>query len=318
MAVDGGLKAVKLDKKKPLIIVGPTAVGKSSFVYNNLNGYSIHVISADSMQVYRGFDVATASPPAGVLAEIKHSGVNELDPAENFDVAAFLKLAEEAVEAAVKSARLPVLVGGTAMYIQKYLYGLDEMPAANPEYRARLRERAQEAGSRVLHQELLEIDPQAAENIHPNDLRRIIRALEIYHETGRTKTELISGEKQFRNGLNPLLVYLKRPREELYRRIRRRAEQMFEEGLVEEVEQLQQRKDLNRNIKQAIGFTEGLRCLQGELTREEAIDNITRRTKKFARKQIRWFDQMPTDISGHPETDSEELIRVIEQKYELQ
>ncbi len=270
------------------------------------------------MQVYRGFEVATATPPADILNNIKHSGVNELEPSENFDVSTFLELADRATETALESGRLPVLVGGTAMYIQKYLYGLDEMPGANPEFRRRLRQRAKEAGRQQLHQELLEVDPQAAENIHPNDLRRVIRALEIYHETGRTKTELTSGEQQYRADLDPLLVYLKRPREELYSRIRKRAEKMIEQGLVEEIDQLRGRDHLNRNIKQAIGFAEGLGCLRGELTKEEAIENITRRTKQFARKQIRWFDRMPADVSGHPETDREELIRVIEQEYELQ
>ncbi len=303
-----------MQEKLTLVIVGPTAVGKSNFVYSELADFSPHIISADSMQIYQGLDIATATPPPKILSQFPHSGINELPPDENYNVARFLERADQAVKEARAAGNLPVLVGGTAMYVKSFLYGLDEMPDANPDFRGKMNRRAEASGPDELHRELAQIDPPAAKKIHPNDQKRIIRALEIHHETGKTKTELISGENKLREALNPYIVGLNRSREELHARISARIDKMLKIGLLEEIFELREQKNLNKNIRQAIGFREAKKYQQGELELKEMKDEMTSRTRELARKQLTWFRRLPVDIWGHPEQDREELVQKIEEK----
>ncbi|MFP4686546.1 MAG: tRNA (adenosine(37)-N6)-dimethylallyltransferase MiaA [bacterium] len=297
-----------------LVVVGPTASGKSSFLYNNFQDYPLYIISADSMQVYSGFDIATATPSAAELAMFPHAGINCLSPTENYNVADFLELCQQAFRDAGAAGCFPVVVGGTALYIKTFLFGLDEMPAADSEYRARLREQARKAAPDFLHEKLKKIDPAAAQKIHPNDWRRIIRALEIFHLSGKTKSELISENDKIRPGINPLVIGLNRPPKELKKRIRLRVEKMFDQGLAGEIESLREEYSLARNLRQAIGFPEVEKYLAGKIDKETLVAEMTASTWQFARKQMTWFKRLPVEKWYHPEEEKKELKKRIEQK----
>lgn len=298
------------------VILGPTAVGKSSLLYRDLGDCPFHVISADSMEIYRGFDVATETPSSSNLARFPHTAVNELDPSEDYSVADFLDRADRALDRVAPTDRVPVVVGGTALYLKAFLYGLDDMPPANPDFRERLRERARGRDDDFLHRRLREVDPDAADAIHPNDQRRLIRALEIYHETGRTKTELTRGERTIREEISPVIVGLNRPREELDRRIRRRVEGMLSRGLVDEIAELRERFNPGQTIRQAIGYDAVCRHLDGRIDRGEVVESMVEKTRELVRKQMSWFRRFPVDGWYHPESDRGELIQTVESKLE--
>jgi tRNA dimethylallyltransferase len=285
-------------------------VGKSSFVYGHLSPEQNYVISADSMQIYRSFDVATATPSPEERERFPHAGVNEKDPSEEYSVREFLDRADRAVEEAHEADRIPLVVGGTGLYLKTFLHGLSEMPPANEAFRERLREEADETSRQAIHERLEDVDPTAAENIHPNDLKRTIRALEIYHETGRTKTELIETQESegFRDGLEPTIIGLKRPMKELRRRIERRTASMLESGLVEEIRRLRNEWDVSQTVRQAIGYEEGVRYLDDEIDRETLAEEISNNTYQLARKQMTWFRQLPVETWYHPDDERGALI----------
>jgi tRNA dimethylallyltransferase len=289
-------------------------VGKSSLLYDNLADQPLYIISADSMQVYNGFDVATATPPAENLDIFPHRGINELPPDENYSVADFLELSSRGLTAAATQDRFPVIVGGTALYLKNFLFGLDKMPPADQPYRQQLRREAKKGEEGLLHARLKEIDPAAAQKIHPNDQRRIIRALEIYHLSGQTKSELISENDKIRKEINPLIIGLNRPADELKSRINSRVKNMVATGLVEEIKRLRGKNRLARTLTQAIGFPEVVKFLAGELDKRELIEEISTSTWQFARKQMTWFKRFPVEKWYHPEEEKEELQKKIEQK----
>jgi len=299
-----------------MVVLGPTGVGKSRLLYRDLEDRPLHVVSADSMEIYRGFDVATDTPSRRALETFPHTAVNELSPSEDYSVADFTDRARRGLQRARETGRIPTVVGGTALYIKAFLFGLDEMPPANPDYRRRLRRRAEEQGDEVLHEQLREVDPRAARRIHPNDHRRIIRALEIYHETGRTKSQLTRGDRAVREEIDPFVVGLHRPREELHRRIRRRAHRMMERGLVDEVRRLRAGGDPGRTVRQAIGYRAACRYLDGEIDREDVVDVLVEKTRKLIRKQRSWFRRFPVDAWFHPEREREEVIRAVDVQLE--
>lgn len=297
------------------VLLGPTAVGKSNLMYSEFSELSLHVISADSMQIYRHFDVATATPPETDRNKFPHTGINEINPDDDFSVSEFLEMADRACKEAVENDRHPVVVGGTALYIQSFLYGLDDMPDKNPEYRRQLRREAEEKESDYLHQRLQSIDPDAAEKIHPNDKRRIIRALEIYHETGKTKTELTSTD-EIRSQYEPTVLGLTRSREELDDRIESRVEQMLENGLIEEIRALKQDWDVSKTLKQAIGFQSVSDYLDGKISYSEIGELMVDRTRNLVRKQESWFKKLPVTEWFHPDHDNEELIDTVGNQFD--
>ncbi len=300
-----------MTRQQVIVLAGPTAVGKSTFLYDHLSEFPLYVLSADSMQVYRQADVLSASPSESKLNLLPHAGINEKAPDEESSVHEFLRRAKRREEELGPGGRILTVVGGTPLYLRSYLYGLDELPPPDEEFRSRLRRRAEREGRERVHERLATIDPQAAKNIHPNDLKRTIRALEIHHQTGRTKTELTSGEDELRPGIEPLILGLRRPAEELRSRIRRRCERMLEEGLVDEVKSLRAMNP-SRTLRQAIGYEEGCRYLDGEIDRDELFDELESNTWEYARKQMTWFRQFPMEEWYHPDHQEEELIDAVE------
>jgi tRNA dimethylallyltransferase len=245
-----------------------------------------------------------------VLNDLPHTGINELDPNEEFSVSAFLEMADRACVEAVGEGDHPVILGGTALYLRTFLYGLDNMPDKNPDFRRKMREFVADNSSQALHDRLKTVDPTAAENIHPNDTKRVIRALEIHHETGQTKTELKS-ENTIREAINPEVVGLSRPREELDARISKRVDKMLNDGLIEEIKELKKRWTLSTTLKQAIGFQSVTDYLDGKIDLDKVRETMVDRTRNLMRKQESWFKRFPVQNWYHPENDLEELMTTV-------
>lgn len=295
------------------ILLGGTSVGKSSFLYENFSEKRLQIISADSMQVYQGFNVATATPPQKDLKKFPHALLNEIPPSDEFSVSEFLDRADEACRKAADENYHPVVLGGTGLYIKAFLYGLDDMPDSNPDFREKMRKKSRDESSDVLHERLSEVDPDSARKIHPNDTKRVIRALEIYHETGKTKTELQS-EDVIRSWLNPSIIGLERPKPEMKERILDRIDFMIDNGLIEEVKSLKELNSLSETLKQAIGYQSVSDYLDDKIDIDTVVDRMFDRTWNLYRKQKNWFKRFPVENWYHPEDDKRELIETVGNK----
>lgn len=281
-----------MTKKKPLIILtGPTSVGKtrlSILLAKLLHG---EIISADSMQVYRGMDIGSAKIRPDEMDGIKHHLIDILDPNDTFDILQFQTCAKSAIDEIYERGHLPIIVGGTGFYIQSVLYDIAFTEEADDgKYRASLEELAMQKGVEFLHKMLQEVDPEAAEEIHPNNQKRVIRALEFYHLSGKKISEHNKEEHEKQEAYQACYFVLNDKRELIYDRINERVDQMLKEGLVEEVKNLKQ-KGCTRDMvsMQGLGYKEILDYLDGTITLEEAVYRIKRDTRHFAKRQLTWF-----------------------------
>ena len=276
---------------QPLVVLcGPTAAGKTAAAVALASHFDLEVISADSRQVYRLMDIGTAKPTAAERAQVAHHLVDVVWPDEPFDAARFAAMAAEVIDGIAARKRLPVVVGGTGLYIRALTEGLAEIPRPVPALRARLQQEAAEFGGDALHRRLREVDPEAAQLLHCNDRVRIVRALEVFEQTGRPLS-VWQREHGFRTRRYRLLkIGLSPGRQELYRRIDTRAEVMLAGGLVEETAALltagyaPQLKSL-----QTIGYREAVRLLQGECSRDQALLELQQATRRYAKRQLTWF-----------------------------
>lgn len=278
--------------KKPLIILtGPTAVGKTELSIRLARLINGSVISADSMQVYRHMDIGSAKITKEEMQEIPHYLIDEFEPDEEFHVVRFQEYAQKYMQKIYAGGRIPIIVGGTGFYIQALLYDIDfTQEQGDTCYRAALEKLAKERGGNVLHEMLREADPEAAEQIHENNIKRIVRALEFHHACGGKISAHNKAERQKESPYNFAYFVLNDDRQKLYERINGRVEQMIANGLVEEVKDLQE-LGCNRSMvsMQGLGYKEILAYLEGELTLEEAIYQIKRDTRHFAKRQLTWF-----------------------------
>jgi tRNA dimethylallyltransferase len=272
-------------------LVGPTASGKTQVGLLVAEALGAEIISLDSMAVYRGMDIGTAKPSPGERARVPFNLIDVCEPTEEFSAGDYLERAAEAVVEMQARGRRVLFVGGTPMYLKLLLEGVFRGPKADWEFRRALRARAQREGTAGLHSELARLDAEAARRLHPNDLRRIERALEVYHLTGRPLS-VLQRESQVPVPGPKRLVGLRRTRADLYRRIDERVEQMWATGLVEEVRRLCER-GLSRSASQALGYREVLRHLAGELTLTEARELTQRHSRQFAKRQLTWFSSRP-------------------------
>jgi len=279
-----------------IAIVGPTAVGKSELALWLAQYFPVEIISADSRQVYRYMDIGTNKPSPGERALVPHHVIDVVDPDQDFNLAMYQKLAIDALQAIEQKGKLPLLVGGSGLYIWSLIEGwrLPHVPP-NGKLRRQLEARAEQEGSESLYRELQDIDPVAAEKINPRNIRRIIRALEIYRATGQPPSQL---QRKQAPSFPTLLIGLTRERSELYRRIDRRVDKMIQKGLVEEVEQLL-KKDYSPSLPSmsGIGYKQISQFLRGEMTLPEAVDKIKYETHRLARHQYAWF--RPSDSRIH-------------------
>ena len=278
--------------KKPLVILtGPTAVGKTALSIRLAKEIGGEIISADSMQVYKGMDIGSAKIRPEEMQGVPHYLIDELDPDEEFHVVRFQQMAKTYLQQIWQRGHIPIIVGGTGFYIQALLYDIDFTENKNDDtYRQEMEQLAAEKGAEYLHQMLAEIDPRSAQDIHANNVKRVIRALEFYHETGKKISEHNEKERQKISPYNFAYFVLNDDRSRLYQRIDQRIDIMLEEGLVEEVKRLKV-KGYTRDMvsMQGLGYKEILDYLAGEISLDEAVYRIKRDTRHFAKRQITWF-----------------------------
>ena len=279
-------------QQKPMIILtGPTAVGKSALSVELAKKINGAVISADSMQVYRHMDIGSAKITPEEKQGVTHYMIDELEPDEEFHVVRFVTMAKEYLKEIYADGKIPIIAGGTGFYIQALLYDIDFTEQQCDEtYRRQLEDLAREHGAEYLHGILREVDPASAEAIHANNIKRVIRALEFYHLSGKKISEHNETERQKQSPYNFAYFVLTDERAKLYERIDRRVDAMIEAGLVEEVKKLKS-KGCSREMvsMQGLGYKEILAYLDGGCTLEEAVYIIKRETRHFAKRQLTWF-----------------------------
>lgn len=279
-------------KKRPLIILtGPTAVGKTAASIGLAKAVGGEIISADSMQVYRQMDIGSAKITKDEMQGIPHYLVDVLEPEEAFNVVRFQELAKEAMEEIFRNGHIPIVVGGTGFYIQALLYDIDFTENdSDLSFREELEKKAGEEGAESLHALLEKADPQAAAQIHPHNVKRVIRALEFNRKTGQKISEHNEKERQKESPHNFAYFVLTDDRKALYERIDRRVDKMMEQGLLEEVRRLKDRGLPRDSVSmQGLGYKELFAYLEGEYPLEEAVRIIKRDTRHFAKRQLTWF-----------------------------
>lgn len=279
-------------EKKPLIILtGPTAVGKTELSIRLAKEIGGEIISADSMQVYRAMDIGSAKILPEQMQGVRHHLIDVLEPEEDFNVVIFQKLCKKAMEEIYERGRIPILTGGTGFYIQSVLYDIDFTEnEENPEYRKELEAFAQSHGAEALHEKLSEVDPASANAIHAHNIKRVIRALEFYRQTGTRISEHNEAEREKEAAYRSCYFVLNDAREKLYRQIDRRVEIMLERGLVDEVKFLKERGLKQGQVSmQGLGYKEILAYLDGQYSLEEAVYILKRDTRHFAKRQLTWF-----------------------------
>ncbi len=278
--------------KKPLIVLtGPTAVGKTELSIKLAGAIGGEIISADSMQVYKYMDIGTAKISTAEMGQIPHYLIDILEPEEEFNVVKFKEYAGKCMEEIYAKGKIPIIVGGTGFYIQAVLYGIDfKENGEDTAYRQQLEELYKKEGSEYLHAKLAQIDPSSAQAIHPNNVKRVIRALEYYDQTGSRISEHNEEQRKNESPYNFCYIVLNNDREVLYERINRRVDLMMEAGLVQEVKQLLERGLSGDMVSmQGLGYKEIVRYLLGECSLEEAVYTIKRDTRHFAKRQLTWF-----------------------------
>ena len=278
--------------KRPLVILtGPTAVGKTAASIGLAKAIGGEIISADSMQVYKEMDIGSAKIRPEEMDGVPHHLVDVLDPSEDFNVVLFQQMAKEAMEGIYQRGHIPIVVGGTGFYIQALLYDIDFTENnADTAYREELEVLAKTQGAEYLHEMLEKVDPESAEQIHFHNIKRVIRALEYYHQTGQKMSRHNEEERQKESPYEFVYFVLNAPREQLYQRIDRRVDQMMSEGLVEEVKRLKEMGCTKEMVSmQGLGYKEILAYLDGEYALDEAVYTIKRDTRHFAKRQLTWF-----------------------------
>ena len=282
-----------LKKKKLLILTGPTAVGKSRLSIRLAKALQAEVISADSMQVYRGMDIGTDKISPKAMEGVPHHLIDVLEPTEPFNVVLFQKMAKEAMAGIYERGHIPLIVGGTGFYIQSVLYDIDFDAEDDDAYRRELEAYAAGGGEEAihtLHERLRAVDPFAATQIHPRNVKRVIRALSFYHETGRPISAHNEQERAKASPYDARYFVLTDDRGVLYERINARVLQMMEEGLLEEVKRLREKGvTSDMTSMQGLGYREVMHFLEGDYDLDRCVELIQRNTRHFAKRQLTWF-----------------------------
>lgn len=294
---------------KPMVVLtGPTAVGKTELSIQLAQKLDGEIISADSMQIYQKMDIGTAKIRKEEMDGIPHHLIDVLDPSEEFNVARFQEMAKDALAGIYRRGRIPLIVGGTGFYIQGLLYDIDFTKEEQDfRYRENLQKKAKEEGAQAIHKMLQAVDPASAQKIHPNNIKRVIRALEFYHLNGWKISEHNEQESRKESPYRFAYFVLNQNRTTLYERINHRVDLMLEAGLVEEVRRLKE-AGYGKNLvsMQGIGYKEVLDYLDGKMTLEETADQIKKDTRHFAKRQLTWFGR------------EKEVIMIDKDKYETE
>lgn len=283
------LQEMPVNKKETVIfIVGPTAIGKTAIAVKLAHKIDGEIISSDSMQVYKGMQVLSQAPSRKEKEGISHRLTSIIDPQKEYSVASFRIAATKAIVSAIKRKKKPIVVGGSGLYVKALIDGLFPSPEADEVFRAKMNRFVAKHGSPALHKKLASIDPDSAGHIHPNDARRIIRALEIFNSTGKTMTEHKEETKGLKDEYDIRIYGLKAPRETIYKNINSRVDRMLDEGAVTEVMRLK-KKNLSKTARAVLGYKEIAGYLEGEYDFEFARELMKKNTRNFAKRQLTWF-----------------------------
>lgn len=279
-----------MEKPKVIVICGPTASGKTALSIQLAKKINGEIVSADSMQIYEDMDIGTAKPTVEEMEGIKHYLIGNISPTVRYSVANFKKDAINAIDEIIKKGKTPIIVGGTGLYVDSLVYGIDyDDTEVDLEYRNQLEEIAKNNGLDVLYSQAIKIDPLAMEKISNNDKKRIFRVLEIYHSTGKTKTEQEYESRKKENPYNYIVFAIDMERKKLYERINKRVDIMIENGLVEEVKNLIDKYEELPTAIQGLGYKEVVSYLNNEITYEEMVEKIKLETRHYAKRQLTWF-----------------------------
>lgn len=281
-------------KKIPLIILtGPTAVGKTDLSIKLSKSLNAEIISADSMQIYKDMNIGTAKVTQEEMQGIKHYMIDIVYPTERYSVAEFKVQAEKAIEEILKKGKTPIIAGGTGLYVNSLIYNIQYNDIKIDEkYRKYLEERVEKEGLQSLYEEAKNIDFEAMKSISKNDKKRILRVLEMYHQTGKTKTELEKESRKEEVKYDYKVYAINWEREELYKRINKRVDIMIEQGLIKEVEKILKKYDKFPTAMQGLGYKEVVEYLDKKITKEEMIEKIKMETRRYAKRQITWFKKI--------------------------
>jgi len=277
-------------KRNVIFVTGPTAVGKTKYAIEIAGAFQGEIISADSMQIYKYMDIGSAKPTKEELAQAKHYLVDEIDPRDDFSAAEYQVLAKQYLEKVFQNGKTPIVSGGTGLYLNSLLYDMDfSVMPKQADFRKQLEEEAERHGAEYVHNRLKTLDPAAAERIHPHNLKKVIRAIEVFETTGE-------GIREFQESFIPvkdygcILIGLTREREELYRRIDERVDKLLEAGLVNEIEFLLEKGLTEGNISmKGIGYKEMIAYIHGTYDFEEAVRLVKRNTRHYAKRQLTWL-----------------------------
>ena len=301
-----------MQKNKVIVICGPTASGKTALSIELAKQINGEIVSCDSMQIYKDMDIGTAKPTTEEMQGIKHYLIGYVSPEERYSVADYKIDAKKAIKEIIEKGKMPIVVGGTGLYLDSLIYEIEYQDIKlDEEYRKKLEKEVEEKGLKELYEKAKQIDEKAIEKISPNDKKRILRILEIYHATGKTKTEQEIESRKKEVEYDYKVFALNWNRETLYERINKRVDIMIEQGLIEEVKQILDKYDTFPTAMQGLGYKEVVEYLEGKLTKEEMIEKIKMETRRYAKRQLTWFRKNKQTIWLNAEDRMQNNIDII-------
>ena len=299
-------------KEKVIVICGPTASGKTALSIELAKKINGEIISADSMQIYKDMDIGTAKPTKEEMQNIIHYLMDYVSPEERYSVAQYKQDAKIAIKEIISKGKVPIIVGGTGLYVDSLIYEIQYNDIKIDEsYRSELEKIAEEYGLEKLYKMALDIDPIAMEKISPNDKKRIMRVLEIYKATGRTKTEQEIESRKIPVEFDYKVFAINWERETLYQRINKRVDIMIEQGLIDEVKKIMKKYEKFPTAMQGLGYKEVVDYLNGNYTKEEMIEKIKMETRRYAKRQLTWFRKNKQTIWLDGKKDAQSNIDII-------
>ena len=301
-----------MQKNKVIVICGPTASGKTALSIELAKQIHGEIVSCDSMQIYKDMNIGTAKPTPEEMQGIKHYLIGYVSPEQRYSVADYKADAKKAIKEIIKKGKMPIVVGGTGLYLDSLIYEIGYQDIQlDEEYRKKLEEEVEEKGLEALYERAKQIDATAIEKISPNDKKRILRILEIYHATGKTKTEQEIESRKKEVEYDYKVYALDWDRQTLYDRINKRVDMMIEQGLIEEVKQILDKYDTFPTAMQGLGYKEVVEYLEKKLTKEEMIEKIKMETRRYAKRQLTWFRKNKQTIWLNAADDIQSNIDII-------
>lgn len=301
-----------MEKEKVIVICGPTASGKTALSIELAKKINGEIISCDSMQIYKEMNIGTAKPTKEEMQGIKHYMIDIISPDERYSVADYKKEAKKTIKEIISKGKVPIVVGGTGLYVDSLIYEIDyPKNKFDEKYREELEQEVEEQGLNALYERAKEIDEEAIKKISPNDKKRILRILEIYHATGKNKTEQEKESRKNEPEFDYKVFALNMDREKLYDKINKRVDIMIDNGLIEEVENIYRKYNRFPTAMQGLGYKEVVDYIEKRLTKEEMIEKIKQETRRYAKRQLTWFRKSKETIWLNAEDTIQNNIEII-------